>query len=263
MIPEKYHELLAQMTRFALTGGLLTVLVAAGYWIVATPLGVEPMLALTLTELLDYTDEERAKWRQWFAAHPGTLDLRLQPVAFPGLIEELFVTVRPLADKFGSKLSLDTSGNVTIVSDPRRVRQILLNLLSNAIKFGGGKPIRVQCQRAPDDGVTIAVTDQGDGIPPEDQERIFQEFVQLGKTQLQEGTGLGLPISRRLAELLHGSLTLESEKGKGSTFRLTLPARATETPPSRVSDQEMPQRAVDERHHKGAAAVPSDAAAAP
>jgi PAS domain S-box-containing protein len=193
----------------------------------------------------------------------GKIDLRLQPVAFPGLIEELFVTVRPLADKFGSKLSLDTSGNVTIVSDPRRVRQILLNLLSNAIKFGGGKPIRVQCQRAPDDGVTIAVTDQGDGIPPEDQERIFQEFVQLGKTQLQEGTGLGLPISRRLAELLHGSLTLESEKGKGSTFRLTLPASATETPPSRVSDQEMPQRAVDERPHKGVAAVTSDAAAAP
>ena len=194
----------------------------------------------------------------------GKIDLRLQPVAFPALVEELFVTVRPLADKYGSKLSLesDGKGSVTIVSDPRRVRQILLNLLSNAIKFGGAKPICVQVRRTDDGGVMIAVIDHGEGILPEDQERIFQEFVQLGKTQLQEGTGLGLPISRRLAELLHGSLTLESEMGKGSTFRLTLPATANGNggPPQRVSDHEMPQRAVDERSRKG---PPAETATAP
>jgi PAS domain S-box-containing protein len=177
----------------------------------------------------------------------GKIDLRLQPVGFPSLIEELFVTVRPLADKYGSKLALEHEGNtINVVSDPRRVRQILLNLLSNAIKFGGAKPIRVQVQRTEDDGVAIAVIDQGEGIPQEDQDRIFQEFVQLGKTQLQEGTGLGLPISRRLAELLHGSLTLESQVGKGSTFRLTLPSNA-EMRTSKTLDQEKPQRAVDER----------------
>src|SRR5213075_1549637 len=72
------------------------------------------------------------------------IDLRLQPVSFPTIIEELFVTVRPLADKYGSKLALAFEGApITIVSDPRRVRQILLNLLSNAIKFGRAKPIRV------------------------------------------------------------------------------------------------------------------------
>jgi PAS domain S-box-containing protein len=177
----------------------------------------------------------------------GKIDLRLQPVSFPSLVEELFVTVRPLADKYGTKLALEHEGaSMNIVSDPRRVRQILLNLLSNAIKFGGSKPIRVQVKREQDEGVSVAVIDQGDGIPPEDQDRIFQEFVQLGKTQLQEGTGLGLPISRRLAELLHGSLTLESEVGKGSTFRLTLPANA-ELRASRVLDQEKPKRPVDER----------------
>ncbi len=178
----------------------------------------------------------------------GKIDLRLQPVNFPSLVEELFVTVRPLADKYGTKLAIDGDerGPVTVVSDPRRVRQVLLNLLSNAIKFGGAKPIRVHVQRTPDDGVSIAVIDQGEGIPAEDQERIFQEFVQLGKTQLQEGTGLGLPISRRLAELLHGALTLESEEGKGSTFRLTLPPNA-EMRATRVPDQEKPQRPVDER----------------
>jgi len=178
----------------------------------------------------------------------GKIDLRLQPVTFPSLVEELFVTVRPLADKYGTKLSLEAEERdaLTVVSDPRRVRQILLNLLSNAIKFGCAKPIRVQVRRTDDDGVSIAVIDQGTGIHAEDQERIFHEFVQLGQTQLQEGTGLGLPISRRLAELLRGSLTLESEEGKGSTFKLTLPANA-EMRGTRVIDQEKPQRPVDER----------------
>jgi signal transduction histidine kinase len=143
---------------------------------------------------------------------------------FPSLIEDLFVTVRPLADQHGSTLSLEHDGEpIRIVSDPRRVRQILLNLLSNAIKFGGGKPVKIGVRRAEDGGVVIDVVDQGIGIAPTDAERIFQEFVQLGKTQLQDGTGLGLPISRRLAEMLRGTLDVVSEIGNGSTFRLTLP----------------------------------------
>jgi len=158
----------------------------------------------------------------------GKIDLRLQPVEFPMLIEDLFVTVKPLADEHGSELTLEqrAADSIRIVSDPRRVRQILLNLLSNAIKFGKGKPIRVVCDRTEDNGVVIEVIDQGDGISREDQERIFHEFVQLGKTQLQDGTGLGLPISRRLAELLHGSLTVKSTAGQGSVFRLQLPPKA-------------------------------------
>jgi PAS domain S-box-containing protein len=176
----------------------------------------------------------------------GKIDLRLQPVGFPSIVEELFVTVRPLADKYGSKLTLQHDGPISVVSDPRRVRQILLNLLSNAIKFGRAKPIHVAIDRLPDGGVSVAVTDQGEGIPREDQERIFQEFVQLGKTQLQEGTGLGLPISRRLAELLHGQLTLDSQHGKGSTFTLTLPASA-DARTVRVADQDRTQRPVDDR----------------
>jgi PAS domain S-box-containing protein len=154
----------------------------------------------------------------------GKIDLRLQPVSFPTLIEDLFVTVRPLADEHGSTLSLEMTEELRIVTDPRRVRQILLNLLSNAIKFGSGKPIDVTCSKGEDGGVVIEVTDHGPGIPPQDLERIFHEFVQLGKTQLQDGTGLGLPISRRLAELLQGTLTVRSTVKEGSTFTLTLPA---------------------------------------
>ncbi len=155
----------------------------------------------------------------------GKVDLRPQPVAFPSLIEDLFVTVRPLADQHGSPLALEHEGEpLRIVSDPRRVRQILLNLLSNAIKFGAGKPVRVEVRRAEDGGAVIDVVDQGIGIAPADTDRIFHEFVQLGKTQLQDGTGLGLPISRRLAEMLRGTLSVHSEPGSGSTFRLALPA---------------------------------------
>jgi signal transduction histidine kinase len=178
----------------------------------------------------------------------GKIDLRLQPVSFPSLIEDLFVTVRPLADQYGSTLKIEHTGDsIRIVSDPRRVRQILLNLLSNAIKFGRGKPIRVALTRREDEGVNVDVIDEGEGIPPEDQERIFQEFVQLGKTQLTEGTGLGLPISRRLAELLRGSLTLDSQAGRGSTFRLSLPPTAERPNGGRVSDQEATPPPADDR----------------
>jgi signal transduction histidine kinase len=153
----------------------------------------------------------------------GKIELSLQPVMFPALIEDLFVTVRPLADEYGSALTLDMESEpFNIVSDPRRVRQILLNLLSNAIKFGEGKPIRVVCKQCDDKGVEIEVVDEGVGIAKEDITRIFEEFVQVSESK-QPGTGLGLPISRRLAQLLDGSLTVCSTPGQGSSFRLTLP----------------------------------------
>jgi signal transduction histidine kinase len=153
----------------------------------------------------------------------GKIELSIQPVMFPALIEDLFVTVRPLADEYGSTLSLEMqSESFNIVSDPRRVRQILINLLSNAIKFGEGKPILVRCKQTDAGGVEVEVIDQGVGISQEDIPRIFEEFVQVSESK-QPGTGLGLPISRRLAQLLDGSLNVCSTPGQGSTFRLNLP----------------------------------------
>ncbi len=154
----------------------------------------------------------------------GKIELALQPVHIAHLIEDLFVTVRPLADEHGTELTfVPPAEAISVITDPRRVRQILLNLLSNAIKFGEKKPIRVACGKLDDGGVTISVTDQGEGITEEDQIRVFEEFVQVSPTQ-HVGTGLGLPISRRLATLLDGSLEVESVPGVGSTFRLILPA---------------------------------------
>ncbi|HEX5971315.1 MAG TPA: ATP-binding protein [Gemmatimonadaceae bacterium] len=161
----------------------------------------------------------------------GKIEMRLQPVNFPQLVEDLFVTVRPLADQYGSALSLRHDGEpLQVTSDPRRLRQILLNLLSNAIKFGRGQPIAVTSSSTPEGGAMVEVKDQGEGIAPGDLEKIFEEFVQLGKTQLTEGTGLGLPISRRLAEMMGGTLEVESTLGEGSTFRLMLPANASAPP---------------------------------
>jgi len=156
----------------------------------------------------------------------GKIELTLQPVPFPGTIEDLFVTVRPLADEHATELHLHVDGDATaIVSDPRRVRQILLNLLSNAIKFGRGHPIEVDLSLGTAEHIEVAVTDHGEGIEPDDLPRIFDEFVQLSNSHQLGGTGLGLPISKRLATLLGGELRVTSERGKGSTFRLRLPER--------------------------------------
>lgn len=152
------------------------------------------------------------------------LDLQLSAVELPNLVEDLFVTVRPLADEFGSDLRLETGdaeGRV-ITTDERRVRQILLNLLSNAVKFGNGQPVLVRCACAEDGKVEVSVTDRGAGIPSDQLEPIFDEFVQLESPERRRGTGLGLPISRRLAERLGGRLEVESCLGQGSTFRLVI-----------------------------------------
>ncbi len=160
----------------------------------------------------------------------GKMEVDLQEVQFPHLVEDLFVTVQPLADEKGSALTMTMDGGPrTIISDPRRLRQILLNLLSNAIKFGEGKPIDVVCRAADEGKFEIEVVDRGQGIQPEDVARIFDEFVQIARPKrpqqppTQEGTGLGLPISRGLAKLLGGTLQVESTPGEGSRFRLVVP----------------------------------------
>lgn len=106
----------------------------------------------------------------------------------------------------------------------RRVLQILVNLVGNAIRYSpDGSVIKIKVQQA-GDNVSILVTDQGDGIAAEDQAKIFEKFERLGRSG-DGGSGLGLFISRRLAEAMDGGLSVESQVGKGTTFTLTLPAR--------------------------------------
>ncbi|HEX8319852.1 ATP-binding response regulator [Longimicrobium sp.] len=154
----------------------------------------------------------------------GKMEIASEPVHVPQLIEELLSTVRPVAESRNTPLDV-AEGDCPdpIITDPRRVRQILLNLVSNAIKFGEGKPVVIRCKRREGGWMELEVVDMGLGIPAEDLPRIFDEFVQLPNSA-EGGTGLGLPISQRLAQLLGGELQAESTPGAGSLFRLRLPA---------------------------------------
>jgi len=158
----------------------------------------------------------------------GRLDLRAEAVDIDALVEELLDSVQPLADERALELRHETEpGTPGIVSDPRRIRKILLHLLTNAIKYGGRGPITIHSGRAvprdgsAGDGVYIEVIDHGAGIDPDELERIFSEFVR--QRDDGDGTGLGLSIARGLSRALGGMLEAESTPGEGSTFRLTLP----------------------------------------
>jgi PAS domain S-box-containing protein len=155
----------------------------------------------------------------------GQMDLLLQPVELGQLIDEVRATVEPLARTKSVALNIVLAPELRLVADPAKVRQMLLNLVSNAIKFtpsGGRIDIR---RRRLEALIEISVTDTGIGIAEEDLGRLFTEFQQLdaGRGQRQEGTGLGLALTKRFAELHGGRVSVESKLGKGSTFTLHLP----------------------------------------
>jgi signal transduction histidine kinase/CheY-like chemotaxis protein len=154
----------------------------------------------------------------------GRLDLRLAPLRIDTAVTELITGLSPLVAT--KRLTIETSiAEATALADRVRFRQIVENLLSNAIKFTpeGG---RITVATFPgDDFVTVVVTDDGVGIAPGDQERVFEEFQQVGDDEGRRGgTGLGLALTRRLVEAHDGDITLVSELGKGSSFTVRLPA---------------------------------------
>jgi len=156
----------------------------------------------------------------------GKMELELSEVAIPEVLRSAVSMHSERASRGGVELSLTTEPEeITISADGRRVRQIVFNLLSNAIKFTPAEG-RVDVSARLDDGqVEIAVADTGPGIASEELETIFEEFKQATDGKRAEGTGLGLPLSRKLVELHGGRLWVESAAGNGSTFRFTLPSR--------------------------------------
>ena len=141
------------------------------------------------------------------------------------LAREAMLSVEPQANAKGLDLVIDAPDALRITADPARVRQIILNLASNAVKFTGAGQVTVQVRRVAE-WVEVSVIDTGVGISPADIDRIFEEFAQVGKGD--QGTGLGLTISRRLAKMLGGDLSATSEVGRGSRFTLRLPAERAE-----------------------------------
>ena len=156
----------------------------------------------------------------------GRMELELSKFSLASAIESGLVIVRERAARHGIRVSIALPPALPEVeADERKVKQILYNLLSNAVKFtpDGGR-VEVSAHAESDD-VRVDVRDTGIGIAPEDQDRVFEEFRQVGRERSREGTGLGLTLTKRFVELHGGRIWLESTPGKGSVFSFTLPLR--------------------------------------
>jgi signal transduction histidine kinase len=155
----------------------------------------------------------------------GRMELDLGEVSLRNVLESGLTMHEELASEAEVTLTLVLEDDVSLVADERKLRQVVFNLLSNAVKFtppGGSVDVRT---RRVDGFVEVAMSDTGVGIAPSDRELIFEEFRQgrEGPRAHQEGTGLGLPLSRAFVELHGGRLWVESGVGTGSTFHFTLP----------------------------------------
>jgi GAF domain-containing protein len=160
----------------------------------------------------------------------GRMELEVATFDLPLAIDNARTFVRERAVKHGINLDVTVDERLgDFVGDERKIKQILLNLLSNAVKFTpeGGR-VGINARQA-DGAVEISVSDTGIGIAPEDQAKIFEEFRQVGGdyAHKKEGTGLGLTLAKKFVELHGGKIWVESEVGKGSTFRFTLPAKTS------------------------------------
>jgi PAS domain S-box-containing protein len=168
-----------------------------------------------ITDLLNYSRIEA-----------GQMQYDLAPVTAPTIVDSVLPMVEPQAVAKGLVLErLPCDEGVVALADRTRAEQVVLNLLSNAVKFTprGGR-VTVGCA-VMNDGIAITVTDTGPGIAAEQQNAIFEPFVQVGRsrTSAHEGTGLGLAISRDLARAMGGNVTVASVPGQGATFTFVLP----------------------------------------
>jgi signal transduction histidine kinase len=168
----------------------------------------------------------------------GRLAIRPRPTQLAPLIEDVARTMRAQTEADEQILTEKIEPNLPLVeAEPDRIRQILVNLVTNAHEYSPERASIQVIARVADGAVEINVSDNGPGIPPAQMEHIFERFVRgdAGLTQRVGGTGLGLAISKSLIELHGGTIAVDSEVGRGSTFTITLPLAppgAVEAPPS-------------------------------
>ena len=162
----------------------------------------------------------------------GKLELNPQSLQLAPLIDEVVGTARQLAEQNENRLVVETQENLgALTVDPMRLKQILLNLLSNACKFTKQGEVALHVRKVVDghNWIEFAVADSGIGMTAEQQAKLFQDFIQADSltTRRYGGTGLGLALSRKLARMMGGDVTVTSEPGKGSVFTVRLPGGAT------------------------------------
>jgi signal transduction histidine kinase len=159
----------------------------------------------------------------------GRMELHLETFLLVPVIKDVARTIEPMATKNANRLVIDCPVDLgTIHADQTRFRQSLLNLASNANKFTEKGTITIAAHQGQENGrdwITLAVTDTGIGMTPEQMGKLFQEFSQASSTTASKygGTGLGLVISRRFCQMMGGDIMVESEPGRGSTFTIQLP----------------------------------------
>jgi signal transduction histidine kinase/CheY-like chemotaxis protein len=161
----------------------------------------------------------------------GQMELRLQTIPVKEVVEQVLSTIEPLAGQKRIRIRTDVMSAGDVLADAGKLKQMLLNLASNAIKFTPEDgEVSITAARL-DSGVEISVSDTGIGISEADQANLFEEFHQIdpGPGRRQQGTGLGLALTRRFATLHGGEIRVSSRLGKGSVFTLHLPVR----PPTR------------------------------
>jgi signal transduction histidine kinase/CheY-like chemotaxis protein len=167
----------------------------------------------------------------------GQMELRLQTTVVAEVVQQVAATVEPLAASKKIQIEIGDVDAGHIVADPSKFRQMLLNLASNAIKFTPeGGHVKITAARLIDT-VEVSVADTGIGIAPEDLERVFHEFQQVdsGIGRQQQGTGLGLALTRRFVNLHGGSVRVQSEVGRGSVFTISLPLEAIRADGAKVA----------------------------
>jgi signal transduction histidine kinase len=159
----------------------------------------------------------------------GKVEVQAAPVVVDNLFRALKGMLRPLVDEARVELVFEPSSvNTPFESDEGKIAQVLRNFISNALKFTENGAVRVMAEEdVQADTITFAVADTGIGIGPDNLQLIFEEFSQIEHPlqRRSKGTGLGLPLCRKLAALLGGRVEVSSEVGHGSTFRLVLPRR--------------------------------------
>ena len=159
-------------------------------------------------------------------AESGALRMDRRPVDLSELAEEVFWRLKVLADERSVDLHLEETGPLVVPGDRDRLRRLLVNLVDNAVKYtGAGGRVTLSLSRNRDRAV-MTVEDTGRGMPPKDLEHIFQPFFRSDDAAGEPGSGLGLSIAQSIAVAHGGDLTATSEPGRGSTFRVSLPASA-------------------------------------